>query len=422
MTLMNNKTQIDSAGTLDPDFADGGVFTLAVDRYPDTFINGIASDPTTGLHYFAAHTRLGNTNHLYAVGRLTDNGVLDPAFGNKGLTTGVFQQGAENRGLAITSLDQGNILLTGTAGEATLVLARLRPDGTLDSSYGDNGQLILRNPHAGNTPAKSASSPALQSPGSQRQVVSFTYQTLGQPAGAYVYALNSDGTLDSSFNHVGYVNVVHPDHAVGAVMVNSALIADDGGIVTCGSLRIGTSYASLFARYTSNGSLDPAFGDRGFVITEVAGARSARFANQARQGNNRTLGVGHTNREKGLLFSIEPDGQPNIQFNGAKPLLTQLDNASTVWSSAVRQTDGNLLVAGMYLPDRGSTIALARFQSNGVLDLSFNNGRGWVSTRPDDRSGGAVNVTLQADGKILLSGHVSNSDSTHQGVILRYLA
>jgi hypothetical protein len=138
------------------------------------------------------------------------------------------------------------------------------------------------------------------------------------------------------------------------------------------------------------------------------------------QPNQRILAIGEvlSTPYEGVMVSLEPDGSPNIQFNGARPVYTQLDDKPTSWVGAAMQTDGKIVVAGAI---QGSDAihfdgVVARFQSNGTLDPVFN-GSGWTRTG-FDKGDGVTAMTLQTDNKTLLAA----DDQSQKSAILRYLA
>lgn len=83
----------------------------------------------------------GRTDIDYAVVKLTSNGAVDTTFGTNGLVTLDVGNGADNPRTAIVQPD-GKIVVSGhtsDAGVVTTVLFRLLPNGQFDSSFGQNG-------------------------------------------------------------------------------------------------------------------------------------------------------------------------------------------------------------------------------------------------------------------------------------------
>ena len=79
-------------------------------------------------------------NHM-VVARFTANGIVDSSFGsNNGYTTAFFRSGTSSAKNALVQ-DDGKILIAGPYYEVTdgFILLRLKENGILDSSFGENG-------------------------------------------------------------------------------------------------------------------------------------------------------------------------------------------------------------------------------------------------------------------------------------------
>jgi uncharacterized delta-60 repeat protein len=422
---MNALTNI--AGELDQHFGNEGIFTLTLASYPETIIFGTLIDPATQAIYFTGQARMGVTDRPYFLGRLLPDGSLDNTFATQGIAAGKFSNSVESWGKSIALLAQSKILLIGAINSSP-ALARFLHDGSLDTSYGVNGHLILRNPSSAAPMSSEESASEAESAQSStyalqdgRILISFTYTYLGTPTHSYVYLLDNNGELDLSFNQTGWTEVKHPSHAGDGILLNAGLIDEDGNIVVCGRLKSAESRALMVVRYKRDGSLDLSFGVDGFVLDNTITGFSTVTA-LANQGNKRILGIGYASTDSvysGLLISLEPDGTRNIQFNSAKPLLTRLNDADTHWSNALKQPNGSLVVTGNTKASGNSTIALARLQSNGAFDPTFNKGQGWVVTPMGLNNTWAMSLALQSDGKILVAGFYRESNL--HGIIVRYL-
>src|SRR5262245_22755406 len=90
-------------------------------------------------------------------------------------------------------------------------------------------------------------------------------------------------------------------------------------------------------------------------------------------------------------------------------------------ASLARQSDGKIVVAGAAGTFGTAAIAVARFDATGVLDPTFN-GTGQVTTDIGAFQDSAVQVLLQADGKIVVVGTTdTDMDGTDSDiVVVRY--
>ncbi len=175
--------------------------------------------------------------------RLNTDGSLDSNFGNNGVVSTPTGLGDEAYSLVLQS--NGQIIVGGSSGN-NFGLVRYNADGSVDTSFGNNGIVI-------------------QPIGSYAQINGIALQENGQIIAAgfsdsyfAVARFNTDGSIDTNFGSVGYVTTVlaGPDAAQGVV------IQSDGQIVAAGSA--GSNYG--LARYNTDGSLDTTFGVQGIVI------------------------------------------------------------------------------------------------------------------------------------------------------------
>lgn len=165
-------------------------------------------------------------------------------------------------------------------------------------------------------------------------------------------------------------------------------------------------------------ALDSTFGGDGIVTTAIGAAGQLDVAHAvARQADGKLVVVGSS--DSGPAFGAnssfavaryEADGDPDPTFGGGDGIVTthfvatanQVDEARAV----AIQSDGKIVVAGVADPPadgNSGDFAVARYLSNGDLDLPFGGGDGMVTTgiSHDDVWG----VALQpADGKIVVAG------------------
>ncbi|MFM9965933.1 MAG: delta-60 repeat domain-containing protein [Planctomycetaceae bacterium] len=148
-------------------------------------------------------------------------GNLDPTFGAGGLVT----TGFEARSVAIQS--DGKIVVAGTTtfdGKDAFTLERFNSDGTLDSSFDEDGKLIT----SFGTSRAVAASMALQADG---KIVVVGYAIDGSNYDFALARYNSDGSLDTSFDEDGKLTT---DFGTPNDYANSVVIQGDGKIVVAG--------------------------------------------------------------------------------------------------------------------------------------------------------------------------------------------
>jgi uncharacterized delta-60 repeat protein len=334
-------------------------------------------------------------------------GEFDYSFGLGGRVTTDFggpRDGA--RGVAIQS--DGKIVAAGTACSASTCnedfgVARYSPNGNPDTSFDGDGRVLTNFP--GGTPGDEAFDVAIQADG--KIVVA------GTSAGDVALArYNADGGLDTAFDGDGLVttDLGGDDRAEGVA------IQADGKIVVAGSGPGQNDFDFALARYNAGGTLDPTFSGDGKVLTDFGDFDFAfRIAIQA---DGKIVAAGLTeagaNRPDFALSRYNADGSLDATFDADGRVVSDVGGDDNLRDLAI-QPDGRVVVAGFNSTASGNNFELARYNSDGGLDTSFD-GDGRVVTAFPSGTSFAEAVAIQADGKILAGGGANlaryNSDGS----------
>ena len=317
-------------------------------------------------------------------------GALDPSFGGDpapGLV--VTDVGGLDSARAIIRQPDGKLVAAGSNG-SDFVLVRYNTDGSLDSSFGDQG--IVTTDINSNT--NEANALIIQPDG---KLVAAGYAF----SGGQKFALaryNPDGTLDDSFGDEG---IVVSDFGI---VINALIIQPDGKLVAGGR---GTGTAFGLARYLSDGTLDPDFGNQGTVITPIgiADILNALII----QPDGKLVAAGRANIAGDVNFALaryNPNGTLDDSFGNGTGIVTT-DFAGTgaqdEANALIIQSDGKLVAAGRTGTAAVANFALARYLTNGDLDPSFGDG-GKVTTDFNVAQDIAFALRLQPDGKLVAAG------------------
>jgi uncharacterized delta-60 repeat protein len=161
------------------------------------------------------------------------------------------------------------------------------------------------------------------------------------------------------------------------------------------------------------GDLDSTFGSGGFVTTDFFGGEDHAYA-LITQRNDRITAIGNAGgfRNRFGLARYNQDGQLDTSF-GSGGTTNETPNLITPLSAndALIQADGKVVVVGTehFRP----SMILARFNTNGTLDQSFDGGwvfEGWTQTQNTNTGASGSSIVLQADGKIVVAGGVYQTD------------
>ena len=207
------------------------------------------------------------------------------------------------------------------------------------------------------------------------------------------------GVLDTTFDSDGIVitelqgtNITETAEAIA--------VQPDGKILVAGTWST-NSFA--LARYLSNGALDSGFGTNGVIITP-----SGFVADIVLQPNGRILLAGTEGNTDFKVVRYLPDGALDTSFGTDGIALATMSATNAEARGVALSPDGKITVVGYAEVSAGiRDYAVARFNSDGSPDTAFDSD-GKVITDLDSSSNDfGQAVALQADGKILVTGHAN---------------
>ena len=233
-------------------------------------------------------------------------------------------------------------------------------------------------------------------------------------------ALAAPGDLDPTFGGDGRV-ITRIRHET---MANAVAIQPDGRIVVAGWTRprVGPRVLAV-ARYLTDGSLDPTFGEDGIQQTAVGGD-FAEVTALALDGMDRIIVAGPTDepaktwsvvrydRNGTLDPSFGTDGRVTVRF-AHRVLRSDSCCVLSELSDMVLEPDGGVLLSGTTVDDRSNDelprnnqyfSTLVRLDSAGSLDAAFGR-NGKVFRRLNSRAvqyGFVRGMVLAPDGEIVL--------------------
>ena len=327
-------------------------------------------------------------NSGFCLARFNVNGSVDTTFGNHGMTI-IYNNGNIQ---SIVILPDGKILAAGFLGN--IMLAQYLPNGILDSSFGVNGvskPLFKAMKYTYSYALKLQNDGKIVMTGNSNGVSVLTARLL------------SNGSFDSSFAGIGYAVLS------SATIGFDAAIQPDGKIIIAGQ---GLNYSTCFvARYLSNGTLDPSFGNAGIVKTDITDMYEF-ISSIALQNDGKIIAVGrydynnqYNTNFKTALIKYNIDGSLDNSFGTNAISKFQFSDASADPRKVIIQNDGKIVVAGDYTNTfTFHKPTLTRFNNNGIIDETFGNA-GTILTNTFGDSLTCRTAAMQADGKIVISGY-----------------
>jgi uncharacterized delta-60 repeat protein len=189
--------------------------------------------------------------------RLDSSGNLDLSFDGDGVLI-LAPTILDDYAYSGTVLSDGDIIIAGmtatSASNNDLYMARINSDGTLDNSFDSDGSVIID--VSGNDNFVDL---AVRSDGN----IAIAGSAIADPT---VVVVTPTGALYTAFNDDGVSRITG---LPWAITVNALSIQADGKMVFAGRKTVGSVNSHLVGRLTSNGNLDPTFNGDGLNIIEV---------------------------------------------------------------------------------------------------------------------------------------------------------
>ena len=279
------------------------------------------------------------TGKVYtALSRYDVNGSLDTSFGNGGVTYLTFDTGDEKLQDLIVAPDGSLMALISNNHRAT-VLAKLHPNGELDTNFGKSGFVYLED---GLLLPRSI---AFDAHGSLyiSQVYSGTHVQLSKYSAA--------GVSDRSFAGVGYLRIPVD---IPVPELHNLLVLDDGSVLLPYSSRTDTPNYRLYVhRVNSDGTLDDKFGSNGQFTWDLS--NDARYGQVGSVkllfdglGNTLATGTKRTDVSQDFFavkFNTEGKVVSDYGVNGVVIIKTG-GEWGTVLQDADLLQDGSLMLTG----------------------------------------------------------------------------
>lgn len=239
-------------------------------------------------------------------------------------------------------------------------------------------------------------------------------------------ASGAPGDLNTAFGTGGKV--------ITAISSDDDAITDmvaqpDGKILTCGtSLKFASSLPAklVLARYLTTGALDSSFGSAGKVILSL-GAPNIQDCALTLQPDGKVLVCAPytSSVSTGIrfgLFRYNSNGTPDASFGTGGKVEVYFTATATASDDSypldVHVTPvGKIWVVGETDVNADTDIAIARFNSNGTLDTTFDgDGKKTIDLGYDDY---AANFAVASDGGLAIAGHSFGGPNSQDFRVLR---
>lgn len=286
-------SRYNSDGSLDTSFSSDGKVLIDFGRYD--FGNALAIQADGKIVVAGQSVALGGSSPNIQLVRLNTNGSLDSTFDSDGKVTTDMGSAQENA-LSLVLQSDGKLVvggLSGSFGSTEMTLLRYNIDGSLDTTFSSDGIATIN--FAPNN--ESANSVAIQSDG---KIIAAGYADIGGQVVFALIRLNSNGTLDTTFDSDGKVST-----SIGSFYdeATSVSIQSDGKIITAGYSLNGGVYNFATARYNINGSLDASFDSDGKITTTFSSIDDAAKS-VVIQSDGKIITAGYSDSGSEYVFAL----------------------------------------------------------------------------------------------------------------------
>jgi len=256
--------RFNSDGSLDSDFGVAGLVKTSFSATGDDSITSLALQ-NDGKIVAGGIGFTSGGRRLFALARYNSDGSLDSSFDGDGKTTVQFNDIDQLGAIAIRP--DGKIVASGISYNLTsfayfIAVAQLNPNGSPDTTFDGDGKLTisLNNPNF-----EEALGLVIQPDG--KLVIGTS--SFASNVNFIIFRLNPNGSLDTSFDEDGRVFGSYSTSGgqiYGLVLQPDGKIVVGGGSYNYNGTT-GTDFA--LARFNPNGSYDTGFGTNGRVVTAV---------------------------------------------------------------------------------------------------------------------------------------------------------
>lgn len=349
---------------------------------------------------------------------LSQMAVFDTSFNKTGI---VHTTIGKSRNLLQATFRQGDgkfmVVSNSEVGlDKSITFSRYHANGLLDKSFGKQGVSNF-GPLPGNY-SIFAFAAVLQPDGN---IVVAGDVTEGTMFHSIILRFLPSGQLDFSFNTIGYRII----RMTSSSTINALAIQTDGKIVASGGIDSPVNHNIVAIRLTNSGNLDTGFGINGITTIDIGGTNG--FCTGMIIASSGSIFICGYNLDDNfyrdfIVVKLNGTGKKDNSFNLDGVAITDIKNFDDIASGISIQSDGKILVTGSTEDgNQKLSFATVRYLSSGNLDSSFDQD-GIAITQLGNISSEASDVKVQNDGKIIGIGTARMSDNIWNIAMVRYSA
>ncbi len=355
LAVSNKIGRYETDGTLDGTFGINGLITIEIN---DTIYrcNAINIQPDGKILVAGEPWLYGSIDSNFLLIRYNPDGSLDSSFDGDGYTKTDFYLGSNDHGYELAIQTDGKIIVAGSS-DTKLALSRYDTNGSLDSTFDNDGKLVINSVNVDFYNLSHATYMKLQIDG---KILVGSADNLAR--------LNADGSLDNTFGINGVVGLPQPMRDMAIQPNGKITLTGGGGDVTT-------------VRLDTNGDLDNNFGIGGVTTTDwwVWNCSNPHLVGTsiALQPDGRILAGGYNvccqlgDCREFILIRYDQDGSIDSSFGSDGMVITSFPQfwSQTESHASAITPDLKIILAGhtYYDSDNG---CLARYHLGDMLDVN----------------------------------------------------
>lgn len=349
----------------------------------------------------------------------------DPNFGATGLSYVYFpNQITSLNAPNVVTLDNKQILagwfttvrITNAPSRFQYKIVRMNENGGYDASFGTNGYATIDLGTSANGGTGTGKRLALQPDGKIVGTLTIYNQTL-LATETLVFRLNSNGSVDSTFGTNGQAKRIFGNYFSYGT---SILVQSDGKIVVGGSYYTGSDLGTVVWRLLSNGTPDNSFNGNSYRLIKLGGFNES--AEEILQQPDGKLLIGTScmfGNFDMVVIRLTTTGGFDNTFNGTGWRSVAFDVGDDDLEDILLQPDGKIVLAGWTIIGTNLVWGIARLNSTGAPDNSFDND-GKQTLHFGSPTNHGYSVVMQRDGKLIMGGESYQSGADFEIALARF--
>lgn len=300
--------RLQNNGTIDNSYGSSGKASIAVSTYNTSIKSMYLKNDTL---FACGSVSTGNSIYGF-VAKINPDGMLNSSFGTNGIVT---YPSYFTWNKIFPDPSSGKLLLAGMKGSGTSTVARMQADGNLDNTFGSGGAVNVSTSATG---VYYEIRDAMVDHTNSILLTGKYYTTQGSNifTQLVVMRFTPTGSVDNSFDNDGIATfnsaVSHHDEGV-RIFENAA-----GNYYITGACYDGMDWDYSLLKLNANGSADALFGNNGWKLYDLTGNQEDEYTlNSVMLSNENILLTGNQGSGDTVHFSllmVKPDGSLDNTF------------------------------------------------------------------------------------------------------------